>query len=186
MPFAGRWQREKFRLLVTYCGMKRFMRTCSYIRGWCTGGCIQTSCGASLGIQANPSNSGIFQELSAETVCCATGAGALICPRKSLSSQRTSGANAQFCATFDRKRLSEADEAQVGAFIAEGRRLFCAPPPWETQIVISNAKRRRLCTKIIEAWKQNHPDVSCRYVACENIGHFWLYMGLVLRGRFGA
>jgi len=85
-----------------------------------------------------------------------------------------------------RKRLREADETEVGAFIAEGRRLFCAPPPWETQIVVSNAKRRRLCTKATEAWKQNHPDVSCRYVACEDIGHFWLYVGLVLRGRFGA
>ena len=85
-----------------------------------------------------------------------------------------------------RKRLREADESQVPAFIAEGRQLFRAPPPWETQIVVSNAKRRRICAQATERWHREHPDVSCRYVPCEDMGGFWLHIGLCLRGRFGA
>ena len=46
-----------------------------------------------------------------------------------------------------RKRLREADQSQVPAFIEEGRSLFKADPPYETSIVVSNAKRRRICEK---------------------------------------
>ena len=86
-----------------------------------------------------------------------------------------------------RKRLREADESEVPKFIAEGRKLFRAEGPWETTIVISNAKRRKLCAEGTQSWHREHPDVSCKHISCDDLpGGFWLYVGLTLRGRFGA
>ena len=86
-----------------------------------------------------------------------------------------------------RKRLRDSDESQVPKFIAEGRKLFRAEGPWETTIVVSNAKRRKLCAEATEKWHQEHPDVSCRHISCDDLpGGFWLHVGLCLRGRFGA
>ena len=44
-----------------------------------------------------------------------------------------------------RKRLREAEESQVPDFLTEGRRLFTASPPYNPIIVVSHAKRRRIC-----------------------------------------
>ena len=86
-----------------------------------------------------------------------------------------------------RKRLREADESEISAFIAEGRQLFRAPGPWETTIVVSNAKRRKICAQATEKWHRDNPDISCRHISCDDLpGGFWLFVGLVLRGRFGA
>ena len=85
-----------------------------------------------------------------------------------------------------RKRLREADESEVPAFIQEGRQLFKAEGPWETTIVVSNAKRRRICEETTKKWKEENPDVSCRWIECEDIEGYWLYLGLSVRGRFGA
>ena len=85
-----------------------------------------------------------------------------------------------------RKRLREADQSQVPAFIEEGRSLFKADPPYETSIVVSNAKRRRICEESTKKWKQEHPDVSSRWVSCEDIEGYWLFVSLSVRGRFGS
>ena len=37
-----------------------------------------------------------------------------------------------------------------------------------------------------EKWKEENPDVSCRWIVCEDIEGYWLYLGLSVRGRFGA
>ena len=44
-----------------------------------------------------------------------------------------------------RARLRQAQDSDIPAFIEEGRKLFRAPPPFEVTIVISHAKRRKLC-----------------------------------------
>ena len=80
-----------------------------------------------------------------------------------------------------RARLRQATEEQVPAFIEEGRKLFTARAPFDTCIVLSHAKRLKICKETDRAWRRENPHISNRIVRCEDLGSFALYVGLSLK-----
>ena len=76
-----------------------------------------------------------------------------------------------------RKRLREAEE--VEDFVAEGRRLFTASPPYELTIVVSHAKRRKICQQADKRARYEKEDVVLR--PSQDLGEIATYLGLSLR-----
>ena len=78
-----------------------------------------------------------------------------------------------------RKRLREAEESQVPDFLTEGRRLFTASPPYDLTIVVSHAKRRRICKQADRRARYENEDVVLR--PSQDLGEIATYLGLSLR-----
>ena len=79
-----------------------------------------------------------------------------------------------------RKRLREADDSLLPQFIEEGRRLFTAPPPYDLSIVISHAKRQRICKKADRNFRKTSL-LSNRIIYCDDLGEIAIYVNLSVK-----
>ena len=82
-----------------------------------------------------------------------------------------------------RKRLREADDRALPSLIEEGRRIFTCLPRHEHTIVVTNAKRRKICRTADRAWRVGNPDEPALRIQSEDLGPIWLYVGARVNGE---